>query len=218
MRVTLPRKKFDDLFGRGLVTSLDPGQLIVEGSPLVEENRVRDPRPPRFKQERRAAINIIRLDANGAPAGRLDQLHCKVEGGFDEWRFTTQLPGNLITIGFGLDLRAMRKHPTVSAPMRSTFSWQSNLPAFKAVALENLGRLDHVAELFGGISDGDRYRFEVSIEEIGGFGGFTLYREAHPLLAMIGSVYLALDRAKTIAQYFKTSRSVPATITGKDLD
>jgi hypothetical protein len=91
MRVTLPRKKFDDLFGHRLLTSLDPGQLIFEGSPLWEKI-ASETTAAQFKQERRAAINIIRLDASGAPAGRVDHLHCKVEGGFDEWRFTTQLP------------------------------------------------------------------------------------------------------------------------------
>jgi hypothetical protein len=217
MHVNLPRKKFKDLFGRGLVTSLGPGQLIVEGSPLWAKI-ASETTAAQLKQERRAAINIIRLDAAGAPAGHIDHLHCQVEGGSDEWRFTTQLPGNLVTIGFNLDLDAMRKHPVGSAPMRSTFSWRSNLPAFKATSIEDLGRLEHVAELFGGIADGDRYRFEVSLEEVGGFGGFTLYREAHPLLAAIGGVYMALDRAKTIAKHFQVSRSVPVTLTGKELD
>ena len=74
-----------------------------------------------------------------------------------------------------------------------------------------------MAELFGEIANDDRFRIELSLEAIGGFGGFTLYQEAHPLLTWIGTLYQALHKAKAIAMHFKVCRRVPATITGKDL-
>jgi hypothetical protein len=123
----------------------------------------------------------------------------------------------LVTFAFDLDLDAMRKNPSVSAPMRSTSEYHSNLAAFKAVALEKIDGLDPVVKLFGGAASGDRFRIEVSLEGIGGVGRFILPQEAHELLASIGMLYQTMDHAKTIARFFGVGRRVPATISGNDL-
>jgi hypothetical protein len=217
MRVTLPKAKFRSLIGRGLPTSIEPGQLIIEGSPLWSKI-ASEATMAQLKHERKGVINIVRLDPSGEPTSRIDHLHSKIEGGLDEWRIMTPLPGNLGSLTFALDLEAMRKHPAVSAPMRSTFSWRSNLPAFKGVAIENLDQLDRVGHLFGQIAPGDQFRIDLSLEAIGGFGGFTLPQEAHPLLTSIADLYQALHKAAAIAKHFGISRRVPTQITGKNLD
>ena len=114
MHVSLPKEKFRSLIGQGLPTSLEPGQLTIEGSPLWEKF-ASEPSVAQLKQDRKGIISIIRVDATGMPISRIDHIHCKIEGGFDEWRVTTPLPGNLGSITFALDLDAMRKHPMVSA-------------------------------------------------------------------------------------------------------
>ena len=176
MRAKLSKKKFDRLFGRGLRTSLEPGELTLEGSPLWEKI-ASESTAAQIKQLTRGVINIVRLDANGTQTARVDHLHCKIEGGFNEWRFTTQLPGNLVTIVFSVDLEAMRKHPEGYARMRSTFEYQSHLTRFGGVALEQLDLLDRVVALFGDIRDGDRFRIDVSLEGVGDFAWFTLFEQ-----------------------------------------
>ena len=133
-----------------------PGELTLEGSPLWEK-LASESKGINSSRSAEGVINIVRLNADGSPTARIDYLHCKIEGGFDEWRISTSIPGNLVTLGFSLDIKAMREHPTGSTRMKSTFEYHNHLARFKAVTIEILNGLDQTAEVFGGMAKDDDF-------------------------------------------------------------
>jgi hypothetical protein len=158
----------------------------------------------------------VRLNASGSPIARIDHLHCKIEAGFNEWRINTSLPGDLVTLGFTVDLEAMRNRPTGRTRMKSSFEYHNHLRKFKSSTVENLGGLEQTAEVFGGTAKSDSFKIELSIEGIGDAGSSMCRPEADELLAQIGTLYQTLNKAKAIAQFFRVSRRVPAVLTGKN--
>jgi hypothetical protein len=95
------------LFGRGLPVSTAPGELIIEGSPLWEK-KISESQEVHILTEFEAIVSVHRIDEMGRSVASLDYLHCEVQGGFRELRFTAKLPSELLTIGFSLDLQEAR--------------------------------------------------------------------------------------------------------------
>ena len=217
MQAKLPKKKFDDMFGRGVRVSLDPGQVTIDGSPLWEKI-VSESKEIHIKQVRQGFINVLRLDQTGKLIARLEHLHADIEGGLDEWRFRFNLPSRLVGIEFALDIGAIRDNPTSRLHLRSTLKYQNHLAAYRGVPLATLGYFDHAVEVFSELKDTDHLRFETGLEGIGITGGFTLPQEDKQLIAGIGLLYGSLKKARAIGNFFKIDLKIPAKLSDDDLD
>ncbi len=213
----LPKKKFDEMFGRGLRVSVDPGEVTIKGSPLWEKI-VSDSKEIHIKQERQGFINIIRLDEAGKPIARLEHLVADIEGGLDEWRVMFLLPNRLVTIEFDLNFGAIRDNPTSQLHMTSTLKYRNNLAAYRGLPVVNLEYFDHAVKVFSELRDTDRIRFELGLPGIGILGGFTLPQEMKQLIAGIGLLYGSLNKAKAIGNFFKINLKIPAKLSDDDLD
>ena len=129
LRADLTKEKFDTLFGKGLPIDLQPGEITIQGSPLLEKINS-EGKSFQIRQEPRGFLNILRLDGTGQAIARLEYLPCEIEGGHDEWRFNGRFPHDLVKIGFDLDLTALRDdRQNVSVP-NSTFTYKTDLAAF----------------------------------------------------------------------------------------
>jgi hypothetical protein len=211
MRGNLPKSKFDDLFGRGLAVPLAPGELVVEGSPLLEKI-VSDARAAQMKTEFDAVLSIIRKDNMGQRLAGLDLLRCKVEGGMHELRFRTKLPHELLSMAFSLDLLEINASSERNVPMSTNFSYQSNIDVWLGQPLLNLPYFDQLLQLFSGLRDDDRLYVEFGVPGIGKVGGLTLGVEATRMFAQLGCFYDAMGRARHIASHFRINPKVPAKL------
>jgi len=217
MQGKLPKKKCDEMFGRGLPVNLDPGEMTIQGSPLWEKI-ASESKAIHIKQERQGFINIIRLDETGKPIARLEYLVADIEGGFDEWRFKVDLPNKLFKIEFNLDFGAIRDNPTSRLHMTSTLKYRNNLAAYLGLPVANLEYIDHAVKAFSELMDTDRIRFELGLPGIGILGGFTLPQEMNQLIAGIGLLYGSLNKARAIGNFFKIDLKIPAKLSNDDLD
>ena len=110
LHAKLPKKKFDEMFGRGVRVCLDAGEVRIDGSPLWEKI-ASETKEIHIKQQRKGFINILRLNESGQQIARIEHLRAQIEGGLDEWRYKFHLPNNLFGIEFNLDVGAIRQIP-----------------------------------------------------------------------------------------------------------
>ena len=216
LRGKMPKHKVEEMFGKGFLVSLTPGELMIEGSQLWEKI-ASEATSVQIKRQGKGFINLVRLDAAGKPVAGIDYLSCELEGGHSECRFKAQLPSHLVTIEFSLDLEAMRASPKSRARMTSTFAIHNKLAAMQGTTIENLDVSEDVVKVFSGISRSDQLRIEVGVEGIGRIGGFSPPDEAIQLFSSVGTLYEALKKAKAIATHFKINPKLPASLDGNDL-
>jgi hypothetical protein len=197
LRGKMPEKKVEEMFGKGFLVSLTPGELMIEGSRLWEKI-ASEATFVQLKRQGKGFINVVRLDATGEPVARIDYLSCEIEGGHSECRFRAQLPSRFVTLEFSLDLEAMRASPKSRARMTSTFAIHNELAAMQGTTTDYLDVSEDVVKVFSGISRSDQIRIDVGVEGMGRIGGFTPPEEAIQLFSSVGTLYEALKKAKTI--------------------
>jgi hypothetical protein len=217
MRVLMRKEKFEASIGKEPPVELNPGEVTIEGSPLWESISA-EAKSFQMKQQHRGFINIARLDGSGQRVARLEYLPCDIEGGFNEWRFKTRLPHDLVTLGFGLNLRAIRDNPGRRVVMQSTFTFQNNLAVLRGARLLSIPLSEAPLQMLVGSEDSDRFRIEIVIPGVGSLGGFTLNQEANQLFAWTGALYDALAKAQAVARCFKIDPRTPTRVSGEDLE
>ena len=215
LRAEMTKEKFDTLFGKGLPIELQPGEITIEGSPLLERINT-EGKYFQIKQEHRGFLNVLRLDGTGQTIARLEYLDCDIEGGRDEWRIKGRFPHDLIAIGFNLDLAAIRDEPELGT-LNSTFTYKTDLASFRSWRIQDLPFPETLPDFYSGISETDRFRIELGIQRYGRMGSISLDKEGNELLAGFGFLYQTLHKARVVARFFDLATLVPDHLSGRDL-
>lgn len=215
LRAELTKEKFHALFGKGLPIELQPGEITIQGSPLLEKINT-EGKSFQIKQELPGFLNILRLDEAGQTIARLEYLPCEIEGGRDEWRFNGRFPHDLVKIGFDLDLAAIRDN-SQNATINSTFTYKTDLAAFRSWRIQDLPFPETLPDFYSGISEIDRFRIELGIQGYGRIGSISLDKEMNDLFAGFGFLYETLQKARLVARFFNLETRVPDHLSGRDL-
>ncbi len=219
MRAKLPKEKFESLFSKGLPVELEQGELTIQGSPLWERVAA-EAKSFQMKQERRGFVNLVRLDAAGEVVARLDCLTCNIEGGLDEWRLEGAPAGgsrhDRVQPQHARHPRESREQEDVRVEFDVHVPEQPRCPSGQAT--EGRAHLAPPPPIFSGIADGDTFRFEIVIEEIGRCGNFDLGAKLNDLFGGIGGFYEQMLKARTVAKHFKIDLRIPSVLRQDDLN
>jgi len=215
MRARLPKDKHEALFGKGLPVEIEPGELTFQGMPLWEKINS-GAKSFQMKQQHKGIVDIVRLEGSGRTVATLEYLQCDIEGGRDEWRLKVSFPQDLATIGYSLDLRAIRDNPRPGLAMNSTFTYKIDYSTLRGRPIMSVPVLEQTIAFFCGIADTDRFRIDLAVMGIGKTGEFTLHQFANEMFSEIGCLYEILHKARAVARFFNIDPRIPAKLQAED--
>lgn len=216
MRARLPKDKHEALFGKGLPVEIEPGELTFQGMPMWEKINS-GAKSFQMKQQLKGFVNIVRLEESGRTVATLESLQCDIEGGRDEWRLKASFPHDLATIGFSLDLRALRDNPRPGLAMNSTLKYKINYSTLQSRRVLSVPISEQTLAFFWGIADTDRFRIDLALTGIGRTGEFTLQHLANEIFAGVGYLYEILHMARAVATSFKIDLKMPSKLQEDDV-
>ena len=145
------RQKIEDVLDRGLAVELQPGELEVTGSPLMEEV-AKHTRKFEWGWRVDGTVNVSLLDSSATPVGSIPAIPCVFKGGWKEFRIEATLPHGLGCLKqHGMPLDGGR------GPIR--FSLQLRLGGWSNKNVLDLPMFDPVGLVFGRREKGDVLRF-----------------------------------------------------------
>jgi hypothetical protein len=185
--------KINQLLGKGLPVSMLPGEVIAEGSLLLQtvvEGAAKRRGTMRLFKRRQGHVDLSRVNAAGREVFRYSGLPCEYEGGITECRFVARSLSDVLTIqGCCSDSQE---------PQQLSLNYA--LTPWFGKPLIDLPCYDLMEGFLGRVGMGERIRMEFYFDGVKAFSGLVVFNNGE--LKSVAHLLDALDivsRAKWIA-------------------
>jgi Domain of unknown function (DUF4365) len=200
--------RLEDLLGRGFPVHYGQGEVVAEGSLLIESMlKETADRNGLLQLCLRGAghVRLTHLDPQGNEVGRPCELACLFEGGLEEVRYQARTSyNNLVLTG------ACSARP--ETPMRLCIGY--DLGCWLGRPLSSLSNFDLMSDLLGDLAEGNRMSVEFFAAAVPILSGYMVWNrvEMDSVRRLLGMVRL-VGQARWIARTYKVDAVLPLHIT-----
>lgn len=202
--------KIHDLFGRGVPAEVQPGEVQIQGSPLLEGlferggtlhvSRIID-----------CTIDLVARNAARVEIARVAAIPAKLTGGTEEFRIAGCLSNSPLAVSFSGRAKRSQLPPKVHLSV----SFRSQ--AWIGQPIDQLAYFDQAASLFSALAEGSALAVEIFHQGNRVFFGESMAGVCQTAADVVHLISI-LRKARTLAKRFNVLLRFPSTLGKSEID